>query len=115
VTARRAVTRWITPQLVRIDLAHATHTTGNRDGWWITTRHPRSGVLLHEWRLPLGDADETVRAAAERDLYAALAAVDAVPVLVPRRADQARRAVSAAKRRRARPYALARERHLRAV
>lgn len=84
MTARRTVTRWVTPEGARLELVHLSHTSGNlgrrglrdggtRDGWWLTVRHPASGTTVAEHYL-----GATVP---EAQLAAALAAVNAVPEL----------------------------------
>jgi hypothetical protein len=74
------VTRWLTPEGVRIDLVYRKHTSRSRrggfDGWHLITRHP-SGVVLADVRLG-GEVPEVA-------LAAALAAVDAEPVIGPPR------------------------------
>ena len=84
---KRTATRWVTPEGARLALVHATHTSNNlgrrglrdggtRDGWWLIVRHPVSGSTVAEHYL-----GATVPEAA---LAAALAAVQAVPVLPTR-------------------------------
>ena len=84
MTKHRTATRWVTPTGARLELVHATHTSNNlgrpglrdggtRDGWWLIVRHPRSGTTVAEHYL---GADVP-----EHQLAAALAAVQAVPVL----------------------------------
>jgi hypothetical protein len=86
------VTRWITPELVTVDLIHATHTSNNHgrkglryggmsDGWWLILRHPRSRCVLAEIPLDLDHSDPQVRADAERALARSLADIGAVPVI----------------------------------
>jgi hypothetical protein len=74
------VTRWVTPEGVRIDLVYRKHTSRTRrggfDGWHLITRHP-SGVVLAD--VPFG------REVPWAGLAAALAAVDAEPVIGPPR------------------------------
>ena len=68
--------RWITPEGVRIELAHGTHSSPrNRDGWSLTTRHPASGVIMA--RVHFG------RSVPEAELTRALDAVRAVPWIGP--------------------------------
>ena len=84
MTPHRTVTRWVTPEGARLELVKLTGTSNNlgrrglrdggtRDGWWLTVRHPASGSVLAEHYL-----GATVPEVA---LAAALAAVQAVPVL----------------------------------
>jgi hypothetical protein len=84
MTTSRRTARWVTPEGARLALRHLTHTSGNlgrrglrdggaRDGWWLTVTHPDSGAVLAD--IYLG---ATVP---EEQLAAALAAVQAVPVL----------------------------------
>ena len=84
MTKHRTATRWVTPEGARLALVHATHTSNNlgrpglrdggtRDGWWLHVRHPRSGNVVASHYL-----GATVP---EHQLAAALAAVQAVPVL----------------------------------
>jgi hypothetical protein len=70
------VTRWVGRNGLLIELIHATHTTGNRDGWRLICRHPRSRVVISE--IPLG-AEMTPDI--ERWLAIALADIDAIPVI----------------------------------
>jgi hypothetical protein len=81
--APRRVTRWVCPGGVRITLAYRSHTTGHRDGWYLSTHHPASRVVLATIRLHLDHPQAAGRAAAERELAAALDAVGAVPVIGP--------------------------------
>jgi hypothetical protein len=83
----RSVTRWVTPEGLIIDLTHGTHTSRNHgqrlrdggtwDGWVLTTRHPRSRVVVSTTYLG--------REVPEVELAAALEAVRAVPVIKPTR------------------------------
>lgn len=84
MTTRRTVTRWVTPEGARLELVHLSHTSqnlgrrglrdgGTRDGWWLTVRHPASGTTVAEHYLGA--------VVPEAQLAAALAAVQAVPVL----------------------------------
>lgn len=80
---RRPVTRWVAQGGMPITLAYATFTSRNRDGWWLTCRHPSSGLILAEVRVHLDHPDPAKRAAAEADLTEALDAVGAIPVIMP--------------------------------
>ena len=72
------VTRWVAPG-VRIKLAHATHTTGNRDGWWLVVAHAGSGIVIREIRVDLDHPQFAGRVRAEVDLARALLAIGATP------------------------------------
>jgi hypothetical protein len=84
----RAVTRWVTPEGLVIDLTQLTQTSRNAgrkgltyggawDGWVLTTRHPASRVVISTTYLG--------RDVPEDELAAALEAVRAVPVIRPKR------------------------------